>query len=37
VAEAQQAYERALSLAQQAPERRFLERRLAQLKTQTVG
>jgi RNA polymerase sigma-70 factor (ECF subfamily) len=37
VAEAQQAYERALSLAQQAPERRFLERRLAQLKTQTIG
>lgn len=32
VAEAQQAYEQALGLAQQAPERRFLERRLAELK-----
>ncbi len=29
--EARQAYERALALAQQAPERRFLQRRLAQL------
>jgi RNA polymerase sigma-70 factor (ECF subfamily) len=30
-AEARAAYERALSLAHQAPERRFLERRLAEL------
>ncbi|MCC6191793.1 MAG: RNA polymerase sigma factor [Anaerolineales bacterium] len=30
-AEAREAYERALSLTQQAPERRFLERRLAEL------
>jgi len=32
VAEAQQAYEQTLGLAQQAPERRFLERRLVELK-----
>ena len=31
MAEAREAYERALSLTQQAPERRFLERRLAEL------
>jgi RNA polymerase sigma-70 factor, ECF subfamily len=31
-AEARVAYERALNLAQQGPERRFLERRLAELK-----
>jgi RNA polymerase sigma-70 factor (ECF subfamily) len=31
-AEARESYERALSLAQQEPERRFLERRLAELK-----
>lgn len=37
VAEAQQAYERALRLARQASERRFLERRLADLKTHTLG
>jgi RNA polymerase sigma-70 factor (ECF subfamily) len=30
--EARQAYERALKLARQEPERRFLERRLAELK-----
>jgi len=31
-ADARKSYERALSLAQQEPERRFLERRLAELK-----
>jgi predicted RNA polymerase sigma factor len=31
VAEAREAYERALELARQAPQRRFLERRLADL------
>ncbi|MGD8842359.1 MAG: RNA polymerase sigma factor [Gammaproteobacteria bacterium] len=37
VTEALQAYQRASSLAQQAPERRFLERRLAELKTHIIG
>jgi RNA polymerase sigma-70 factor, ECF subfamily len=37
VAEARFSYERALSLARQGPERRFLQRRLEELRSGDVG
>ena len=36
-ADARASYERALALTRQEPERRFLERRLAELETEPVG